>query len=318
MVDICLLFFSEQVLHMRLHTQKATNLVRNFRDELRVLMRRRSTTGLKRQLANLDRNLATLKDCEHYRSQRCNKLSKKALSAVAHDASVAAHAAERLIQTSRIAKRRTFPILDLLRIGIGPAPDQLDALDAPNPPDYVPPPGPVAGTAAGCNCAPHSRCAGRGREFPWCKINRTEPCALLSQRSFVDASGADHRVAGSGQPPAVWDYCGPPKENSETVHAGAHCERRDDIVQKYHDDTDFWNKDGNFNWNKVPRRDRMTLEAMVVPKEGKGLCVRTPSSGSHYVCPTAQDDLDEATPEGTEWARTRTWDFCAQVSDIPP
>ena len=68
----------------------------------------------------------------------------------------------------------------------------------------------------------------------------TEPCALLSQPSFIDAAGADHRVAGSGQPPAIWDYCGPPEENSETVHAGAHCERRDDIVAKYHDDPDFW------------------------------------------------------------------------------
>ena len=304
-----------QVLHMRLHTQKATNLVRNFRDELRLLMRRRSTAGLKRQLANLDGYLGALKACEQHRSGRCNKLTKKALSGLGHDAGAAAHAAEQLIQKSRIAKRRTFPILDLLRTGIGPAPDQLDALDAPNGPDYVPPPGPVPGTASGCNCSPHSHCAGRGREFPWCKINRTEPCSLLSQPSFVDAAGADHRVAGSGQPPAVWDYCGPPKENSETVHAGAHCERRDDIVEKYHDDSEFWDRDGNFNWNKVPRKDRMTLEAMIVPKEGQGLCVRTPSSGAHFVCPTAQDDLDEARPEGTEWARTRTWDFCVRFPD---
>ncbi|CAE7884574.1 unnamed protein product [Symbiodinium sp. KB8] len=303
-----------QVLHMRLHAQKATNLVRYFRDELRELMRRRSTAGLKRQLDSLDQYLDTLKTCEHHNSGRCNKLSKRALSGLGHDAGAAAHAVEQLIQTSRNAKRRTFPILDLLRTGIGPAPDQLDALDAPTPPDYVPPPGPVPGTAAGCNCAPHSHCAGRGREFPWCKVNRTEPCSLLSERSFVDASGADHRVAGSGQPPAVWDYCGPPKENSETVHAGAHCERRDDIVARYHDDPDFWDKDGKFNWNKVPRRDRMTVEAMVVPKEGQGLCMRTPSSGAHYVCPTAQDDLDEARPEGTEWARTRTWDFCVPAA----
>eukprot|EP00439_Symbiodinium_sp_Y106_P085320 s171_g28.t1 len=303
-----------QVLHMRLHAQKATNLARYFRDELRELMRRRSTAGLKQQLESLDQHLDTLKNCEHHNSGRCNKLSKRALSGLGHDASAAAHAVEQLIQMSRNAKRRTFPILDLLRTGIGPAPDQLDALDAPTPPDYVPPPGPVPGTAAGCNCAPHSHCAGRGREFPWCKVNRTEPCSLLSERSFVDASGADHRVAGSGQPPAVWDYCGPPKENSETVHAGAHCERRDDIVARYHDDSDFWDKDGKFNWNKVPRRDRMTVEAMVVPKEGKGLCVRTPSSGAHYVCPTAQDDLDEARPEGTEWARTRTWDFCVPAA----
>lgn len=49
---------------------------------------------------------------------------------------------------------------------------------------------------------------------------------------------------------------------------------------------------------------------MVAPLEGHGLCVRTPSSGAHHVCPTAQDDLDEAKPEGTEWARTRSWDFC--------
>lgn len=74
-------------------------------------------------------------------------------------------------------------------------------------------------------------------------IRGKEPCALLSQPSFVDAAGADHRVAGSGQPPAIWDYCGPAEENSETVHAGAHCERRDDIVTKYHDDPEFWS-----NW----------------------------------------------------------------------
>lgn len=80
-------------------------------------------------------------------------------------------------------------------------------------------------------------------------IRGKEPCALLSQPSFVDAAGADHRVAGSGQPPAIWDYCGPAEENSETVHAGAHCERRDDIVTKYHDDPEFWsNWVLNKNW----------------------------------------------------------------------
>ena len=61
----------------------------------------------------------------------------------------------------------------------------------------------------------------------------------------------------------------------------------------------------------MPSKDRMTLEAMTTPLEGRGLCVKTPSSGAHHVCPTAQDDLDEAKPEGTEWARTKSWDFCA-------
>lgn len=303
-----------QVLHMRLRSQKATNLVRSVRQSLGDLMRRRHTSKLKQELAKLDQHWQTLKQCESKSSGKCRELTRQALHGLAHDAGSAARTAGHLTTLGRVAKRRTFPILDLLRMGIGPAPDQLDALDPPTPPDFVPAPGPPYGTAAGCDCAPHSHCAGRGREFPWCKVNRTEPCPLLAQPSFIDASGADHRVAGSGQPPAVWDYCGPPKPNSETVHAGGHCEARHDIVAKYHDDKEFWDKDGTFNWNRVPRKDRMTLEAMVAPIEGEGLCVRTPSSGAHHVCPTAQDDLDEANPEGTEWSRTRTWDFCAGSS----
>ncbi|CAJ1377717.1 unnamed protein product [Effrenium voratum] len=305
-----------QVLHMRLRSQKATNLVRSVRQSLGDLMRRRHTSKLKQELAKLDQHWQTLKQCESKSSGKCRELTRQALHGLAHDAGSAARTAGHLTTLGRVAKRRTFPILDLLRMGIGPAPDQLDALDPPTPPDFVPAPGPPYGTAAGCDCAPHSHCAGRGREFPWCKVNRTEPCPLLAQPSFIDASGADHRVAGSGQPPAVWDYCGPPKPNSETVHAGGHCEARHDIVAKYHDDKEFWDKDGTFNWNRVPRKDRMTLEAMVAPIEGEGLCVRTPSSGAHHVCPTAQDDLDEANPEGTEWSRTRTWDFCVPVA--PP
>ncbi|CAK9036891.1 unnamed protein product [Durusdinium trenchii] len=303
-----------QVLHMRLRSQKAADLVGNVKHALTDLMRRRNTLKLKRELSKMDHYWQVLKECDSEKTPDCHQMVRKALQGIAHDATEAAKAAEDLTALGHVVKRRTYPILDLLRMGIGPAPDQLDALDAPNPPDFVPAPGPVPGTAGGCDCAPHSHCAGRGREFPWCKVNRTEPCALLSQPSFVDASGADHRVAGSGQPPAVWDYCAPVSENSETVHAGGHCERRDDIVTKYHDDPDFWSKDGRFNWNQVPRKDRMTLEAMTAPKEGHGLCVRTPSSGAHFVCPTAQDDLDEANPEGTEWARTRTWDFCVPAA----
>eukprot|EP00438_Fugacium_kawagutii_P006314 Skav234967 [mRNA] locus=scaffold943:519502:520950:+ [translate_table: standard] len=303
-----------QVLHMRLRSQKAANLVGNVKHALSDVMRHRNSRKLKAQLEKMDEHWQVLKHCHgSMDSPSCRQMSRRALIGMAHDAKAAAEAVGHLTALSRVVRRRTYPILDLLRMGIGPKPDQLDALDAPNPPDFVQPPGPRPGTAAGCDCAPHSHCAGRGREFPWCKVNRTEPCALLSQPSFVDAAGADHRVAGSGQPPAIWDYCGPPEENAETVHAGAHCEKRDDIVTKYHDDPDFWSKDGSFNWNKVPRKDRMTLEAMVTPLEGHGLCVRTPSSGAHHVCPTAQDDLDEARPEGTEWARTRSWDFC-----IPP
>eukprot|EP00434_Breviolum_minutum_P038780 symbB.v1.2.034415.t1/scaffold4432.1/size39741/5 len=304
-----------QVLHMRLRSQKAANLVGNVRHALTDLMRHKNAAKLKTQLGKMDHHWQALKQCHgHSASHRCRQMSRHALIGMGHDARAAAEAVDNLTVLGRVVRRRTYPILDLLRMGIGPAPDQLDALDAPNPPDFIPSPGPRPGTAAGCDCAPHSHCAGRGREFPWCKINRKEPCALLSQPSFVDAAGADHRVAGSGQPPAIWDYCGPAEENSETVHAGAHCERRDDIVTKYHDDPEFWSKDGSFNWNKVPRKDRMTLEAMVAPLEGHGLCVRTPSSGAHHVCPTAQDDLDEAKPEGTEWARTRSWDFCVPAA----
>ncbi|CAK9037199.1 unnamed protein product [Durusdinium trenchii] len=274
-----------EVLHMRLRSQKAADLVGNVKHALTDLMRRRNTLKLKRELSKMDHYWQVLKECDSEKTPDCHQMVRKALQGIAHDATEAAKAAEDLTALGHVVKRRTYPILDLLRMGIGPAPDQLDALDAPNPPDFVPAPGPVPGTAGGCDCAPHSHCAGRGREFPWCKVNRTEPCALLSQPSFVDASGADHRVAGSGQPPAVWDYCAPVSENSETVHAGGPL-----------------------------REDRMTLEAMTAPKEGHGLCVRTPSSGAHFVCPTAQDDLDEANPEGTEWARTRTWDFCVPAA----
>ena len=50
-------------------------------------------------------------------SHSCRQMSRQALIGMAHDAQAAAAAVENLASLGRVVKRRTYPILDLLRMG---------------------------------------------------------------------------------------------------------------------------------------------------------------------------------------------------------
>ena len=128
--------------------------------------------------------------------------------------------------------------------------------------------GPGLGMLAFCCCRAQDQRRSptfRGVQAPKKRVEETNACDIVKSTWFVEPQHCMHSLVCQQNLPRTmkWhvllnlsghgakDYCGPPKENSETVHAGAHCERRDDIVEKYHDDPDFWDKDGNFNWNKA-------------------------------------------------------------------
>lgn len=128
-----------QVLHMHLRSQKTTNLVGNVRHALKDLMRRNTSAKLKTQLGKMDDHWQVLKHCHgSMDSQRCRQMSRKALIGMAHDARAAAAAVDHVAALGRVVKRRTYPILDLLRMmGTGTA----------NPPDLAPSPWPSQRTA---------------------------------------------------------------------------------------------------------------------------------------------------------------------------
>merc|ERR1712048_956919 len=90
-----------------------------------------------------------------------------------------------------------------------------EQVDPPHRPDLKKPEGPPAETSAGCKCAVYSECMRRGRMFSWCRVKDTEPCPIKDDYAPRDNAGSDHRLAGSGPPPFVWDYCRlPDKEDA--------------------------------------------------------------------------------------------------------
>jgi len=210
-----------------------------------------------------------------------------------------------------------------------------------------------APTSAGCECDGKSTCEEHGRDFNWCKVkNPTDPlqpekgiinkCPLFWDPTEPDPAGADHRVAGAGTPSPMWDYCrtsnpvdgGDPTEPQEDpavpayVHRGCKCGYRGNLLGTYGNDPEFRDKAGKFDWSRVPWRDRLGLEAMVVSyyrnklakdPSGKPMpvdehpCVRTPSSGSLHICPAvdANDDPENPRQLGDPgWCGNHSWDFC--------
>lgn len=221
--------------------------------------------------------------------------------------------------------RRLYPLVDVAATGTYSAPSLLDALDAPHPPGFQAPKGPSPVTSAGCTCAETSECSSKGRDFDWCKVKETLPCALRSEKSVFDASGADHRIAAAGPPVKFWDYCAredvPHRADTSSVPATAHpgstCSARADILQRYFKDRAYQNKSGEFDPKLVPQQDRVAVEAMLKLEKQKALddlpaklCIQTPSSGAHHICPIAAATEGQT---GSEWSRTHSWDFC-----VPP
>lgn len=137
-----------QVLHMHLRSQKAANMVGNVRHALTDLMRRHNSTKLKTELGKMDDHWQALKHCHgSMDSQRCRQMSRQALIGMAHDARAAAAAVDNVATLGRVVKRRTYPILDLLRMmGSGTA----------NPPNFAPSPLPRTRTAAGVHLGTRS------------------------------------------------------------------------------------------------------------------------------------------------------------------
>jgi len=182
-------------------------------------------------------------------------------------------------------------------------------------------------TAADCTCDDGSLCAQRGRPFYWCKTKESAARGLAGSAALHDPAGADHRVAGSEQPTRLWDYCHPPVlpeaeggsgPSALAVHEGGKCEFRDDLLDKYMDNSEYKTKYGVFQWSKVPWRDRLALEALVHPDSiVQGLCVTTPSSSGLHICPVSCDtEISSGSEErNPEWCSSHSWDFCVPAPE---
>lgn len=196
----------------------------------------------------------------------------------------------------------------------------------------------TANTSAGCNCDDQVKCSLQGRSFTWCRVGGGRCAALredtttseaggADRPSWIDSSGADHRLYGfpgpypaSGthqqQTGAAWDYCTPsPKPvmggAPKTAHGGR-CAWRGDLYERYARDEAFDSKSGTIDLDKVPTRDRLALEAMQLYKANpneRTLCTETENSKPYAICPVSPDpDNPEASHSG--WLADRSWDFC--------
>lgn len=313
-----------ETLHAVLRTQRASRATAAL---LEALQRLPKVKPVEASLAAMNRDLNNLlsSNSPAVSSQTAVKQRHESLETLARHASSAAVETKALAERSRVLLRRLHPLVDVASTGTYTAPSLLDVLDAPHPPGFQAPKGPSPVTSAGCTCAETSECSSKGRDFDWCKVKETLPCALRSEHSVFDASGADHRIAGAGPPVKFWDYCAredvPHKADSPPVpatsHQGSTCSARDDILQRYLKDRAFQNQSGEFDPKLIPQQDRLAVEAMLKLEKQKALdgspvklCIQTPSSGSHRICPIAAATEDNS---GSEWSRTHSWDFC-----VPP
>lgn len=187
-------------------------------------------------------------------------------------------------------------------------------------------------TAAGCSCQQKevtgkeaSPCESRGHQFNWCLVSdkTQDNCPLRFGGGIQhDITGQDHSIAGVStlkqSKVSYWDYCSPPLPGS--VHHGCECADRTDLYEKYTKDPAYQN-DGRMDWDRIPFRDRLSLEAMVKLKASAAagvnlqdidpgasqFCVTTPSSGAYRVCPIADKGGSAAS---SSWCRQRSWDIC--------
>jgi hypothetical protein len=225
---------------------------------------------------------------------------------------------------------------------------------------------PEANTSAGCNCDPQVACSLQGRSFTWCRVGGGT-CPILQEETstseaggatrpnWIDASGTDHRLfltEENGYPAsstrqqqsgAIWDYCTPapkrpPKAPPKTAHGGR-CAWRGDLYERYERDDAYDAKGMKIaDESKIPKRDRLAVEAMRLYKAASasakgmdpkavaeiakakpawlGLCRVTEHSKPYAVCPVVPDpDNPEASHGG--WLSDHSWDFCADTSWHP-
>eukprot|EP00927_Polykrikos_kofoidii_P028850 TRINITY_DN25063_c0_g1_i2.p1 TRINITY_DN25063_c0_g1~~TRINITY_DN25063_c0_g1_i2.p1 ORF type:complete len:579 (+),score=103.16 TRINITY_DN25063_c0_g1_i2:31-1737(+) len=186
-------------------------------------------------------------------------------------------------------------------------------------------PEPPASTSGGCRCDSSSRCALRGQPFSWCRVPNT---CLKDADDPLGTSHSLSKLPPSAEASGEWDYCVPLSAQqlepnaSKVAHFNCRCAPRNDIVERYVHDSDF-TKGGKVVIERVPLKDRLTLEAMSQYKGGE-LCRPTQSSGNFSVCPVAKECSSVGPDTGKGAAGTggaspsawftgvsgRSWDFC--------
>ncbi|CAK9045869.1 unnamed protein product [Durusdinium trenchii] len=225
----------------------------------------------------------------------------------------------------------------------------VDVLPQPQPSDVEPqepapagvPPLPVSETSSGCACDATAKCALQGQPFTWCRIGAEEEPTCSKLEAAQDPTGRNHALGVQGR---MWDYCVPPAseaagheadanqqqvqqpEKEQTTHVGCECAPRPDVLEKYMEDPLFHNMEtGDIDLEKVPFKDRITVEAMQkYLQEGGDLCQQTPSSGQFLACPAAKDcaGSNVAGPGGalpSGWfsgVSGKSWDFCAPARSV--
>jgi len=193
---------------------------------------------------------------------------------------------------------------------------------------------PIGLTSAGCQCDPQAKCALQGRSFTWCRVGGAR-CSLLRPEEKIehpnDPALRDHDLYESGGPDkrtakglertgAVWDYCIPKLglepgagQGVRTAHGGI-CAWRGDILKRYETDETYLKKDGSLDLEKVPSRDRLSVDVMLQYRKDptkKFLCTHTEQSGHFLVCPVTAD-TERPEFSGRGWNATHSWDFCTE------
>eukprot|EP00929_Paragymnodinium_shiwhaense_P045690 TRINITY_DN23310_c0_g1_i2.p1 TRINITY_DN23310_c0_g1~~TRINITY_DN23310_c0_g1_i2.p1 ORF type:complete len:646 (-),score=186.96 TRINITY_DN23310_c0_g1_i2:82-2019(-) len=334
-----------QALNVRLKDQKVSRLLQSVREASHHLLRevpRADADGssLPSAISKVNRHRMELErawkafDAGIASEEQCIG----ALEKMAGDVSEAQRALDGTVGRASALLRRVWRTADVANRPVA-AISKEDMLDIPPAPgaklsavmrgEKDPP-----ATAGGCTCMKESECASRGREFNWCVVQDGRPCPIKRDFTSRDAAGADHRIAGS-VPQLSWDYCVPPKvalaaqhEDAIPVHPGGQCADRTDVADEYFNNPAYLGKDGQFDFQKVPWKDRLALEVMAKKhsleqgsleaaddkateqgedndKPPSDLCMKTPSSGPHKVCPIV-------CKEGAagSWCKQRSWDIC--------
>lgn len=261
-----------QALHASLVDQRASRYAMSVKEAAKDLLNdaHMPTESLKR----LSEAAKSLQGQPSRRKAAKGDFFSGALRPVQDAAREALEGLPRLLKGAQEILRRSWQLLDL-RLTPRIAPGQMEALDLPKDPDYTKPSIPAARTASGCTCSETSECTDRGRSFDWCVVSDKERCTLRHNLETRDFQGADHRVASNDvtvRGPKVWDYCLAPPQDGEppyekgdalALHKGCHCAPNPKILDKYSNNPDFRGKDGRFLWERVPRRERPALEAML-------------------------------------------------------
>jgi len=305
-----------QAQHKHLADLTAWKLTSSELEALRSLLH--MVSGVETPLRRLSQESRMLGPSEgiHCGTVACDSNMRRLLSGVLRDAGAASAGISLLSAGTHGALRRLWP----MRMP-GPSRDialsLVDAWSAPNMLSHQMRRTDPPLTAGECQCAGNSECTVHGRPFPWCIVHESAPCPMRADPPSVDPTGADHHVVGAATGPSLWDYCNDDATNLKapaSVHSEGHCERRDDVLVRYLGDPTYMGKDGQFDWARVPWRDRLALESMIQYAKGQApLCAHVPSSGHFKVCPVSRNRLsggDHTADSASAWWRRQSWDFC--------